>query len=212
MASSIGILADHACGRALRITSRPTASLKCFGVDPGHLELLSNGNSNLRHNSISAPEKRNSSRTVAEGLRLQPDRQNLVSVRQFATGFIIRTPQAIVHQLIDEMAHLPRETFRVLFLDSRNRLLSDETLWEGTINHVQIYPREVVRRAIDTGATAMIAVHNHPHGDPIPSRSDVKITNRLGQACTLIEVKLHDHVIVGKEGWFSMAAAGLLAW
>jgi DNA repair protein RadC len=211
LATPIGILAGHTGGCASRIDSGPRAYLKRFGVDPGNLELFSNGNSYLCNNANSAPETNNSCQTAAKDLRLQPDSNHRLPMRKFASGFIIRTPQAVVHQLVQEMAHLSRETFRVLFLDTRNRLLADETLWEGTINHVQIYPREVVRRAIDIGATALIAVHNHPHGNPVPSRNDVTITNRLGQACSIIEVKLHDHLIVGKEGWFSMAAAGLLA-
>jgi RadC-like JAB domain len=126
------------------------------------------------------------------------------------TGAIISSPSAIVRYLNQKMSHLTRETFRLLYLDTRNRLIADETLWEGTVDHVHIYPREVVRRAIETGATALIMAHNHPHGDPSPSRHDVAITNRLERACDTIDVRIHDHLIVGKHGWFSMAEASLL--
>lgn len=103
-----------------------------------------------------------------------------------------------------EMAHLPRETFLVLFLDTKNRLLADEFLWEGTTDCVQIYPREVIRRAIDNNASALIFVHNHPSGDPSPSKNDILLNNKLIMACSSVNIFVRDHIIISRSGWFSM--------
>lgn len=142
------------------------------------------------------------------------DRHRLVAdvekIYTLKPGLVVINPASIVSHLSSSMSDLKRETFRLLHLDTKNRLLLDEIMWDGTIDRVHIYPREVIRRAIELGTTALIAVHNHPCGDPSPSKSDVEVTNRLHRACDVIEITLHDHLIVGKEGWFSMAAAGLL--
>jgi DNA repair protein RadC len=108
------------------------------------------------------------------------------------------------------MAGLPRETFRVLFLDGCNRLLADEVLNVGTVNKVGVHPREVVRRALEVNATAVILVHNHPSGDPKPSQYDHKVTRQVEQACALVDVVVQDHVIVGSSGFFSFAANALI--
>jgi DNA repair protein RadC len=131
--------------------------------------------------------------------------------REALEGPAISSPDILAGCLRNEMAGLARETFRVLFLDAGNRLLADETMWEGTIDRVQIHPREVIRRAIETGATALIVAHNHPGGDPAPSRHDVAMTNKLVAACTAVELLVHDHIIVSRSGWFSMAEHGLIA-
>ncbi len=131
--------------------------------------------------------------------------------REAFDGPVISTPEILFGCLCNEMAHLPRETFRVLFLDAGNRLLADETMWEGTVNRVQIHPREVVRRALETQATALILAHNHPSGDPSPSRHDVAMTNKLVAACSPIDLLVHDHIIVARTGWFSMAKHHLIA-
>jgi DNA repair protein RadC len=126
-------------------------------------------------------------------------------------GPVISDPEFLAGVLRNEMASLRRETFRVLFLDAGNRLLADEIMWEGTVNRVQIHPREVIRRAIETGATALILAHNHPGGNTQPSRHDVAMTNQLIAACAPIDLFVHDHIIVGRSGWFSMAAHGLIS-
>jgi DNA repair protein RadC len=130
--------------------------------------------------------------------------------REALEGPAISSPDILAGCLRNEMAGLPRETFRVLFLDAGNRLLADENMWEGTIDRVQIHPREVIRRAIETGATALIVAHNHPGGDPAPSRHDVAMTNKLIAACAVVELHVHDHIIVSRSGWFSMAEHGLI--
>ncbi len=102
------------------------------------------------------------------------------------------------------------EQFRVLFLDARNRLLADEALSRGTVNHTPVYPREVVKRALELHATALILVHNHPSGDPTPSREDVAMTAEVKAAAAALSVALHDHVIVGNGRWLSFRQKGLL--
>ena len=103
------------------------------------------------------------------------------------------------------------EQFRVLFLDHRNRLLADEAQGRGTVNHTPVYPREVVKRALELHATAIILVHNHPSGDPTPSRADIDTTREIAEAGRVVSVTLHDHVIVGNGSWLSMRQEGLLA-
>ena len=102
------------------------------------------------------------------------------------------------------------EQFRVLFLDNRNRLLADEAQARGTVNHTPVYPREVVKRALELHATALILVHNHPSGDPNPSRDDVEMTGLVKQAAAALSITLHDHVIVGNGRWFSFRQEGML--
>lgn len=118
--------------------------------------------------------------------------------------------QAVVKYLRAAMAGEPREQFRVLFLDKRNRLLRDEVLGDGTIDHAPVYPREVMRRALELNATALILVHNHPSGDPQPSKADVEVTRTLTQAAAPLGIAIHDHLVIGREGHVSMRAAGLL--
>jgi DNA repair protein RadC len=102
------------------------------------------------------------------------------------------------------------EQFRVLFLDNRNRLLADEAQSSGTVNHTPVYPREVVKRALEVHATAIILVHNHPSGDPSPSDDDIVMTKEIKHAANSLSIVLHDHVIVGNGRWLSFRKAGLL--
>ena len=102
------------------------------------------------------------------------------------------------------------EQFRVLFLDPRNRLLADEAQGKGTVNHTPVYPREVVKRALEVGATALILVHNHPSGDPTPSRADVEVTAEVKAAAAVFGIAVHDHLIVGNGRQTSLRREGLL--
>ncbi len=102
------------------------------------------------------------------------------------------------------------EQFRILFLDPRNRLIADEAQARGTVNHTPVYPREVVKRALELHATAIILVHNHPSGDPTPSRADIDMTQEVRDAARVLGVVLHDHVIVGNGTWLSFRSQGLL--
>ncbi|MBV8096976.1 MAG: DNA repair protein RadC [Acetobacteraceae bacterium] len=102
------------------------------------------------------------------------------------------------------------EQFRVLFLDNRNRVVADEAQARGTVNHTPVYPREVMKRALELHATAIILVHNHPSGDPTPSREDVEMTREIKRAAQALSIVLHDHVIVGNGRWVSFRREGLL--
>ncbi len=102
------------------------------------------------------------------------------------------------------------EEFRILFLDNRNRLLADEVQGRGTINHTPVYVREVVKRALELSAASMILVHNHPSGDPTPSRADIDMTKQIVDAAKKLDISVHDHLIVGRDGHLSLRAAGLV--
>ncbi|MEE8270503.1 MAG: DNA repair protein RadC, partial [Alphaproteobacteria bacterium] len=107
-------------------------------------------------------------------------------------------------QLLDylsvAMKYERAEQFRLLFLDRRNLLIADEVQQRGTVDHAPVYPREVVKRALELGATALILVHNHPSGDPTPSRDDIAMTRTVAEALNAVNVALHDHVIIGRQG------------
>lgn len=123
---------------------------------------------------------------------------------------VLASWQALIDYLTVDMAHLRHERVRVLYLDSKNRLVMDEKLTDGSLDEAAIHPREVVKRALDLGAAALILVHNHPSGSPEPSRADVAVTNRIAEAGRLLGITVHDHVIVGKEGHVSLKARGLV--
>lgn len=120
------------------------------------------------------------------------------------TAPIFSHSKALLDYLHFEMAALTREVFRVLYLDAANQLLLDRIMWEGSVDRVQIHPREIVRTALETGATAMILVHNHPSGQAEASHEDVAITRQIVSACRLMQISVHDHVIVARAGIFSM--------
>ena len=103
-----------------------------------------------------------------------------------------------------------REQFRVLFLDKRNRLIADEVQQQGTVDHTPVYVREVVKRALELSATAVVLVHNHPSGDPAPSRVDIDMTKQIVAAAGALGIAVHDHIIVGRDGHASMKALRLI--
>ena len=117
---------------------------------------------------------------------------------------------ALIDYCAAAMARSQREEFRVLFLDRRNVLIADEVQSTGTIDHTPVYPREIVKRALELGATAIILVHNHPSGDPAPSRADISMTREVVDAAKALKIVVHDHVIVGRKGHASLKALGLL--
>jgi DNA repair protein RadC len=102
------------------------------------------------------------------------------------------------------MAFAERESFRILFLDKRNQLIADEVQQTGTVDHTPVYPREVVRRALELSATALVLVHNHPSGDPTPSRADIQMTKQIVDVARSLGIEVHDHIIVGREGHASL--------
>ncbi|HLN25533.1 MAG TPA: DNA repair protein RadC [Patescibacteria group bacterium] len=108
------------------------------------------------------------------------------------------------------MAHQPSEEFRLLFLDRQNVLIADEAQQKGTVDHTPVYPREVIKRALDLNASAIIMVHNHPSGDPKPSRADIDMTRMIKDALKAVNITLHDHLVIGKTGHNSFKSLGLL--
>ncbi|PKU26418.1 RadC family protein [Telmatospirillum siberiense] len=108
------------------------------------------------------------------------------------------------------LAHLPQERFHLLFLDRKNALIADEPQQKGTIDHTPVYPREVVKRALELNASAIIMVHNHPSGDPTPSQADIEMTGRIRDAAGPIGIIVHDHLVIGRNGCFSFRSQGLI--
>ena len=108
------------------------------------------------------------------------------------------------------MASETREQFRVFFLDKKNAIILDEVMNHGTVDHAPVYPREVIRRALETGASALILVHNHPTGDPTPSKADVDMTRLVMEAGRALQITVHDHIVVGRDGVASLKALGLI--
>lgn len=108
------------------------------------------------------------------------------------------------------MRGLGTEQFRVLFLDRKNKLIRDEMMGQGTVDHAPVYPREVVRRALEVSASALILVHNHPSGDPTPSAADVEMTVQIVEAAAALGLSVHDHLVVGRSGVASFKSLGLM--
>lgn len=123
---------------------------------------------------------------------------------------VISSWDALIAYCHGSMAHRDIEQFRVLFLDRKNVLIADEEQARGTVDHVPVYPREVVKRALELNASALILVHNHPSGDPTPSSADIDMTTRIQSAAESLGLVLHDHLIIGKERELSFRAEGFL--
>jgi len=118
--------------------------------------------------------------------------------------------QALMDYLSADMAFLPKERVRVLYLNAKNMLIRDRLLSEGSVDEAAVYVREVIKGAVDAHATAMILVHNHPSGDPQPSRQDIALTREIIEAARPLRISVHDHVIVGASGHSSLRAMGLI--
>jgi DNA repair protein RadC len=118
--------------------------------------------------------------------------------------------QALLDYLRADMAHQAIERVRVLFLNAKNMLIRDEPMWEGSVDESAVYIREVLKRALALGATAIIIVHNHPSGDPTPSQQDIRLTRDLAEAGRHLRITLHDHVIIGANGHTSLRAMGIV--
>ncbi|HEV2818039.1 MAG TPA: DNA repair protein RadC [Allosphingosinicella sp.] len=123
---------------------------------------------------------------------------------------ILGSWQALLDYLRADMAHEPIERVRVLFLNSRNMLIANEAMWEGSVDESAVYIREIMRRALDLHATAIIVVHNHPSGDPSPSQQDIRLTRDLAEAGRHLKITLHDHLIIGAGGESSLRSMGLI--
>ena len=123
---------------------------------------------------------------------------------------VLASWQSLLDYLRADMAHLTIERVRTLYLNSKNMLIRDEVASEGSIDQAAIYTREIVRRAMDLGAAAIILVHNHPSGDCAPSRQDISMTRDIADAAKKFGIAVHDHIIIGKDGFSSMRSAGLI--
>lgn len=123
---------------------------------------------------------------------------------------VISSWDAILDYCHTVMAHREVEQFRILFLDRKNVLIADEEQAKGTVDHVPVYPREVVKRALELNASALILVHNHPSGDPTPSQADIAMTAQIDAAARALGITIHDHLIIGKSRELSFRAQGLL--
>lgn len=136
------------------------------------------------------------------------------ALRLHQAGLINRPVVSSWSALLDycraALAQEEREQFRVLFLDRKNRLMGDEVQNRGTVDHTPVYPREVLRRALELGASAVILVHNHPSGDPTPSKSDIEMTREVITAARALKISVHDHIIVGREDVVSFKTLGLM--
>jgi DNA repair protein RadC len=123
---------------------------------------------------------------------------------------ILSSWQGVLDYCHVAMAHARIEEFRLLFLDRRNALIADEVQQRGTVDHTPVYPREVVKRALDLGASAIILVHNHPSGDPTPSKADIDMTREVAKAARMMGIEVHDHLIIGRGKQTSLRGLGLI--
>jgi len=145
--------------------------------------------------------------TALQIVRAAAIRMALAEVREQP---ILNSPDKLLAYLHMVLARERTEQFRVLFLNPRNRLIADEAQGRGTVDHTPVYPREIVKRALELHATALILVHNHPSGDPSPSADDVAMTREIGEAGRLLSIHLHDHLIIGNGQSFSFREVGML--
>ena len=123
---------------------------------------------------------------------------------------VISSWQELLDYCTASMAHNPTEQFRILFLDRKNVLIADEVQQKGTVDHTPVYPREVVKRALELNASALILVHNHPSGDPTPSGADIEMTRRIAETAKPLGIELHDHLVIGKGRHASFRSLGLI--
>ncbi len=133
-----------------------------------------------------------------------------VQKKAIVGGALLNNWQRIVDYCRMAMAHESIEQFRLLFLDRKNHLIAEEVQQRGTIDHTPVYPREVVKRALEIGADALVLAHNHPSGDPTPSKDDIAMTQAIVEACRPLGIAVHDHIIIGHDKVASFKGLGLL--
>jgi DNA repair protein RadC len=147
--------------------------------------------------------------TITE-LKLIAAAANRVAKGQVQQRTMLSSWNEVIDYCRTSMAFADKEQFRILFLDKRNQLISDEVQQVGTIDHTPVYPREVIKRALELSATAIILVHNHPSGDPTPSSADIRMTKAIIDIAKPLGIAVHDHIIVGKNGHASMKGLKLI--
>jgi DNA repair protein RadC len=186
-------------------------SLLC-GLDEPQAEALLNAFGSLPE-VIGAPAAdlaRVAGRRAAVRLRLVQALARRQLMRPLRERTVISAASRLGAYLRATLTGAPREQFRVLFLDKKNRLIADEAMGEGTVDHAPVYPREVMRRALELNASALVLSHNHPGGDPTPSAADIDMTRQVVEAGRPLRILVHDHVIVGGQATASLRTLGLL--
>ena len=147
--------------------------------------------------------------TITE-LKLIAAAANRVARGQLQQRTMLSSWNEVIEYCRTSMAFADKEQFRILFLDKRNQLISDEVQQVGTVDHTPVYPREVIKRALELSATAIILVHNHPSGDPTPSSADIHMTKAIIDIAKPLGISVHDHIIVGRNGHASMKGLKLI--
>jgi DNA repair protein RadC len=164
--------------------------------------------------SVSAPDSRGRALRIgpetALDLKLLLEAALRLGREDVKTRPVVSSWSALLSYVRTAMAHEPREQFRVLFLDKKNQLILDEVMNHGTVDHAPVYPREILRRALELSASAVILVHNHPSGDPTPSPADIEMTKQVIAAGRAMNVVVHDHLVVGRAGVASFKTLGLM--
>jgi DNA repair protein RadC len=164
---------------------------------------------------IAAPRKRlmevkGVGEAVVDELKIVHAAANRLTRGQVTKRTVLSSWSSVLDYCRTAMAYADKEQFRLLFLDKRNQLIADEVQQVGTVDHTPVYPREVVKRALELSATALILVHNHPSGDPTPSRADIQMTQAIIDVAKPLGISVHDHIIVGKEGHASFKGLKLI--
>lgn len=147
--------------------------------------------------------------TVLLELKIVEAAAHRLSRSKMMQRHVLSSWDALLDYCHTTMAHRDTEQFRIIYLDTKNTVVADEEQAKGTVDHVPVYPREVVKRALELNASAMILVHNHPSGDPTPSDADIMMTRQITAAANALSITVHDHLIIGKEAEASFRALGL---
>ena len=148
--------------------------------------------------------------TAVAALKLAPAAARRLAQEQVLSAPVISSWEQLIDYCQITLGHLTEEEMHVLYLDKKNRLISDDTHGVGTVDRAPVYPREVIRRALSLQATSLILVHNHPSGDPSPSKEDVTMTREIQAAARTLEITVHDHLIIARGGHNSFKSMGLL--
>ncbi|MFQ5468192.1 MAG: DNA repair protein RadC [Kiloniellaceae bacterium] len=143
-------------------------------------------------------------------LKLVPEAARRLVYEDIAERPVIASWNQLLNYCRIAMGREKIEQFRLLFLDTKNRLIADEVQQRGTVDHTPVYPREVIKRALELGASALILVHNHPSGDTTPSKGDIEMTRQVEDAAAKLDIAVHDHLVIGRSGHASFKAMGLL--
>jgi DNA repair protein RadC len=143
-------------------------------------------------------------------LKIVPEAARRLALEEASERPVIASWDKLLAYCRVAMGHQKVEQFRLLFLDKKNRLIADELQQTGTVDHTPVYPREVIKRALELGASALILVHNHPSGDTTPSQADIEMTREVQEAAAKLGISVHDHIVISKSGHNSFKSLGLL--